>query len=66
LIEVYVNRLRRKIDSGEAKPLLQTRRGAGYLLSSAEAASDAGAAEKGGQRASRSKAAGNSGRKEHA
>lgn len=33
LIEVYVNRLRRKIDSGSAKPLLQTRRGSGYVLS---------------------------------
>ena len=32
LIEVYVNRVRRKIDSGSAKPLLHTRRGAGYLL----------------------------------
>lgn len=33
LIEVYVNRLRRKIDAGSAKPLLQTRRGSGYVLS---------------------------------
>lgn len=33
LIEVYVNRLRRKIDHGQAKPLLHTRRGAGYMLS---------------------------------
>ncbi|HYW66638.1 MAG TPA: response regulator transcription factor [Candidatus Dormibacteraeota bacterium] len=32
LIEVYVNRLRRKIDEGNAKPLLQTRRGSGYVL----------------------------------
>jgi two-component system, OmpR family, copper resistance phosphate regulon response regulator CusR len=32
LIEVYVNRVRRKIDSGEGKPLLHTRRGAGYLF----------------------------------
>src|SRR5271157_273902 len=32
LIEVYVNRLRRKIDEGSAKPLLQTRRGSGYVL----------------------------------
>ena len=32
LIEVYVSRLRRKIDSGSANPLLQTRRGAGYLF----------------------------------
>jgi DNA-binding response OmpR family regulator len=32
LIEVYVNRVRGKIDAGSAKPLLHTRRGAGYLL----------------------------------
>jgi two-component system copper resistance phosphate regulon response regulator CusR len=34
LIEVYVNRVRRKIDTKGAKPLLHTRRGAGYVLSS--------------------------------
>jgi len=33
LIEVYVNRVRRKVDSGSAKPLLHTRRGSGYVLS---------------------------------
>ena len=32
LIEVYVNRLRRKIDSGFATQLIHTRRGAGYLF----------------------------------
>lgn len=32
LIEVYVNRVRRKIDPAGSKPLLQTRRGAGYVL----------------------------------
>ncbi len=32
LIEVYVNRLRKKIDGGSATPLLHTRRGAGYVL----------------------------------
>ena len=32
LIEVYVNRVRRKIDTKGAKPLLHTRRGAGYVL----------------------------------
>jgi len=32
LIEVYVNRVRRKIDLGSAKTLLHTRRGAGYIL----------------------------------
>ena len=36
LIEVYVNRLRRKVDAGSARPLLHTRRGAGYVLSSEE------------------------------
>ena len=33
LIEVYVQRLRRKIDDGHATKLLHTRRGAGYILS---------------------------------
>lgn len=32
LIEVYVNRVRRKIDASSAKPLLHTRRGAGYFF----------------------------------
>jgi len=32
LIEVYVNRLRRKIDLAKEVPLIHTRRGAGYLL----------------------------------
>ena len=32
LIEVYVNRLRRKIDGPKEIPLLHTRRGAGYML----------------------------------
>lgn len=36
LIEVYVNRVRRKIDSGRSRPLLHTRRGAGYVLSASE------------------------------
>jgi two-component system copper resistance phosphate regulon response regulator CusR len=31
-IEVYINRLRRKIDEGAATPLIHTRRGAGYVL----------------------------------
>jgi len=35
LIEVYVNRVRRKIDAEPAKPLLHTRRGAGYIFGSA-------------------------------
>jgi len=36
-IEVYVNRLRRKIDESAANPLIQTRRGAGYILSGVRA-----------------------------
>ena len=32
LIEVYINRVRRKIDAGFATALLHTRRGAGYIL----------------------------------
>ncbi|MGB9464520.1 MAG: response regulator transcription factor [Candidatus Acidiferrum sp.] len=49
LIEVYINRLRRKIDPDGGSGLLQTRRGAGYLLKSgadadgAERAQSAGA-----------------------
>jgi len=31
-VEVYINRLRKKIDSGGRTPLIQTRRGAGYYL----------------------------------
>jgi len=32
LIEVYINRLRRKIDGPKDIPLLHTKRGAGYML----------------------------------
>ena len=32
LIEVYINRLRRKVDADSPRPLLQTRRGVGYVL----------------------------------
>ena len=39
LIEVYIQRLRRKIDDGHEPKLIQTRRGAGYAL---EASADAG------------------------
>jgi DNA-binding response OmpR family regulator len=34
LIEVYIQRLRRKIDDGHSQKLLRTIRGAGYMLSS--------------------------------
>jgi two-component system copper resistance phosphate regulon response regulator CusR len=36
LIEVYIQRLRRKIDDGEPVKLIQTRRGAGYCLTTAD------------------------------
>ena len=36
LIEVYVNRLRRKIDAPRETPLLHTKRGAGYMLGISE------------------------------
>ena len=35
LIEVYIQRLRRKIDDGHALKLIHTRRGAGYVLTPA-------------------------------
>ena len=41
LIEVYVQRLRRKIDEGHTPKLLRTRRGEGYVLASAKEGSDA-------------------------
>ena len=31
-IEVYINRLRKRVDEGHATPLIHTRRGAGYML----------------------------------
>ncbi|HEV7375425.1 MAG TPA: response regulator transcription factor [Pyrinomonadaceae bacterium] len=48
LIDVNINRLRRKIDDGFASPLIHTRRGEGYMLAapdnsqSAEAVSESG------------------------
>jgi two-component system copper resistance phosphate regulon response regulator CusR len=65
LIEVYVNRLRRKIDAGRATPLLQTRRGAGYILGGPAGASggEVGKVERG--RSATSKTAPFSG-KDHA
>jgi two-component system, OmpR family, copper resistance phosphate regulon response regulator CusR len=41
LIEVYMQRLRRKIDEGYALKLLRTRRGEGYMLTSAKEDPDA-------------------------
>jgi DNA-binding response OmpR family regulator len=40
LIEVYVNRLRRKLGDDGDQPLLQTRRGSGYVLVAAEKTED--------------------------
>ena len=45
LIEVYVNRLRRKIDDDHVRPYIQTRRGAGYVFQPPD---DAGGGEDGG------------------
>jgi len=45
LIEVYVNRVRRKIDEGFPCPLLHTRRGSGYVLGSATGSASAEATE---------------------
>ena len=33
VIDVYVRRLRKKVDEGFSKPLIHTRRGEGYFLS---------------------------------
>src|SRR5688572_24011626 len=40
LIEVYIQRLRRKIDDGFAVKLIQTRRGAGYTIEASNGSSD--------------------------
>ena len=40
LIEVYIQRLRRKIDDGEPLKLIHTRRGAGYCLTAADDTQD--------------------------
>ena len=37
-IEVYINRLRKKVDGGHATSLIHTRRGAGYVLAAQDAA----------------------------
>jgi DNA-binding response OmpR family regulator len=46
LIEVYINRLRRKVDHGRPSALIHTRRGAGYMLDDASAAASAAAEQK--------------------
>jgi two-component system, OmpR family, copper resistance phosphate regulon response regulator CusR len=40
LIEVYIQRLRRKLDDGQSHKLLRTIRGEGYMLASGEAETD--------------------------
>jgi two-component system copper resistance phosphate regulon response regulator CusR len=40
LIEVYIQRLRRKIDDGQPLKLIRTRRGAGYTLTTESASDD--------------------------
>jgi len=40
LIEVYIQRLRRKIDDGESVKLIQTRRGAGYCVTASDETQD--------------------------
>jgi two-component system copper resistance phosphate regulon response regulator CusR len=40
VIDVYIKRLRRKIDWGFARPLIHTRRGEGYILSARPEAAD--------------------------
>jgi len=40
LIEVYIQRLRRKVDDGESVKLIHTRRGAGYSLTAADETQD--------------------------
>jgi two-component system, OmpR family, response regulator len=42
VVDVYVRYLRKKIDDGEAKPLIQTVRGIGYVLSAEERVADRG------------------------
>jgi len=40
VIEVFIQRLRRKVDEGHAVKLIRTRRGEGYVLTAGEAVSD--------------------------
>ena len=47
LIDVYVSRLRRKVDGGERVPLISTRRGVGYMISAPSAAPASAGAPRG-------------------
>ena len=51
-IEVYINRLRKKVDDAGGTPLIHTRRGAGYLLGVDTADRSATAVTRGGARRS--------------
>ena len=53
LIEVYINRLRRKVDFSNKTPLLHTRRGAGYMLGTLESPGGAAAGRGRGPASSR-------------
>ena len=53
LIEVYINRLRRKVDFSNKTPLLHTRRGAGYMLGPLESPGSAAAVRGKGPASSR-------------
>ncbi|MFI5057556.1 MAG: response regulator transcription factor [Candidatus Acidiferrales bacterium] len=55
LIEVYMNRIRRKIDADAELPLLHTRRGAGYLLGVSSEVPEGEPQAPGASRASRGK-----------
>jgi DNA-binding response OmpR family regulator len=65
LIEVYINRVRRKIDADSPRPLLHTRRGMGYVLGNAEDLPAPEPGEESGSARARTKSAA-SGRKSHA
>ena len=58
-IEVYVNRLRRKIDGQASPPLIHTRRGAGYMLGAAESTAASGSLSDGKAKASAAEPAAN-------
>jgi DNA-binding response OmpR family regulator len=65
LIEVYVNRLRKKIDLPGVEPLLHTRRGAGYFLGLGESSTPPAKAEDALARRNRTKASARVARKNH-
>lgn len=66
LIEVYVNRLRKKIDLPDREPLLHTRRGAGYFLGLGERPDPQANHGAGAKKPDRAKQSAHSARKNHA